>query len=84
MQVFAVFGMADSEEVFKRAQLRFPHHYRQIDSAVFLVAAVGMTTQDVAVQLGVTEERGIVFAMGAYYGFHDRGTWEWIDLMAKS
>lgn len=83
MQVFAVFGMTDRVGVSKRAQRMYPDNYRQIDDAAFLVATRGQTTQDVAARLGVDKERGIVVSMDAYYGFQDRGIWEWIDLKAN-
>ena len=84
MQVFAVFGMADSVKAFDRAREQYPANHKLIDAHSFLVAAQGMTTQDVATSIGLDKETGIVIAVAAFWGFHNRDTWEWMSVKEKA
>ena len=84
MQVFAVFGMTDSAKIIRQAQEKYPNDHKPIDANSFLVAARGMTSQEVAESIGLDKERGIVVAVTAYYGFHNRDIWEWMGIKERA
>ena len=68
----------------------FPGRYYVVDNDILLVAASGLTTQEVAQGLGISDEvggvvqRGIVIAVLAYWGYHDKPLWEWMAVKERA
>ena len=86
MQIFAIFGIGDVPRVRAAIEQEYPKNHIPVDATSFLVAASGLTTQQVAESiLGSSEPdaqrtSGVVVAFGGYYGFFNPNLWEWISV----
>ena len=91
MQVFAVFGVKNTDRVREGLTEHYPEQHRVIGSAVYLVATKDETTREVATKLGLGDKiegrpvtSGIVVPMGSYWGRGDPDMWEWISVRKQS
>ena len=80
MQVFAVIGIDSEGGVHRMAEQKFRLDHFVVDPTTILVAARNMTTENLSKELGIESgpDRGIVIAVGSYWGYHSTRIWEWL------
>ncbi len=79
MTVFVVLTPTDRADA--AIQTTFPGEFLKVAGGQWLVAAGGMTTQEITGRLGAeTGDKGqvIVLAVSSYWGWHTNNIWEWI------
>ena len=81
MAVFAVIAQGYNAALAARLPNKFPRHF-EIAHGQYVVAAINLTAQQVAQELGPNGEVGnfVVFSVAGYWGFHRKDLWEWLTL----
>jgi hypothetical protein len=81
MAAFAVVAPTDNYLITSAIQRSFPRHF-QISPGQFVVAASGLTAQQVAEQIGMNGISGqfAVFSIAGFFGYHRQDLWEWLTL----
>ena len=84
MQVFAVVGTRNDQhqEVIAQAITAYGKSNVYQTRHSLLIAANGDTTEEVARRIGIGDGvhnyNGIVILVNYYWGFYDKGVWEWL------
>ena len=73
----------ESEYAWRQLAERWPDAHRIIDGRTAIVAAEQATTSQMisdAIGMDNTHQvTGLVVQMGHFFGWHDRGIWEWVE-----
>lgn len=73
----------ESEYAWRQLAQHWPERHRILDSRTAIVAAEQATTsQMISEALGMNNAHqiaGFVVQMGHFFGWHGRGTWEWVE-----
>ena len=85
MQVFAIVGMNDPQRVLRKLEEKYPTRHLVVDGGCYLVAASGVTTQELADDLLESNQQTVIaIAVNAYWGHHRPNVWEWIAVKGNS
>jgi len=81
MTIFAIISPTANVPLEAAVRRLFPKNL-EFAPGQFVVSIPGMTTQDIANQLGTDGKVGkfVVFSVAAHWGYHDKSLWEWLSV----
>ncbi len=87
MPIFALFEVSDAEQIKSKLNLFHRDRFRQVSPSTFFVVTEPMSSSQLGDRLGLSEPdnkvRAIIVPVTSYWGFYDRGLWEWLDLNSQ-
>lgn len=81
MAVFAIIATPDNNLIADAIGRNFPRHF-QFGPKQYVVAADGLTAQQVSERLGLNGTAGqfVAFSIAGHFGFYRKDLWEWLTL----
>lgn len=81
MAAFAVLAPPENTLIAGAIQRRFPNNFN-ISPGQYVVAATGLTAQQVAEHIGIDGSAGqfAVFSIAGFFGYHRKDLWEWLTV----